>query len=164
VLVKLLVRLLLPALHCQPVSDHTRTRKHPAITSRLPITVTLRIHSGPGIRTLWGKEHHIEPPRVQFRDVETKCLCRCAVLKPALPLLLELTLLLYPDSSSVFLTDQIAKQQRSNFHSTSLRTVATMVSQSVNKTALHPKGVEYVLTLPNPKAIDIVNSSPRPQY
>jgi hypothetical protein len=69
-----------------------------------------------------------------------------------------------PDSSSVFLTDQIAKQQRSNFHSTSLRTVATMVSQSVNKTALHPKGVEYVLTLPNPKAIDIVNSSPRPQY
>jgi hypothetical protein len=95
VLVKLLVRLLLPALHCQPVSDHTRARKHPAITSRLPITVTLRIHSGPGIRTLWGKEHHIEPPRVQFRDVETKCLCRCAVLKPALPLLLELTLLLY---------------------------------------------------------------------
>jgi hypothetical protein len=47
-----------------------------------------------------------------------------------------------PDSSSTFLTDQIAKQQRSNFHSTSLRTVATMVSQSVNKTALHPKGVE----------------------
>lgn len=64
-----------------------------------------------------------------------------------------------PDSSSVFLTDQIAKQQRSNFHSTSLRTVATMVSQSVNKTALHPKGVEYVLTLTNLKAIDIVNSS-----
>ena len=64
-----------------------------------------------------------------------------------------------PDSSSVFLTDQIAKQQRSNFHSTSLRTVATMVSQSVNKTALHPKGVEYVLTLTTPKVVDIVNSS-----
>lgn len=48
-----------------------------------------------------------------------------------------------PDSSSTFLTDQIAKQQRSNFHSSSLQYV-TMVSQSVNKTALHPKGVEYV--------------------
>ncbi|KAM0723830.1 hypothetical protein Q7P37_000820 [Cladosporium fusiforme] len=47
-----------------------------------------------------------------------------------------------PDSSSSFLTDQIAKQQRSNFHSTSLQYVSTMVSQSVNKTALHPKGVE----------------------
>ena len=34
-----------------------------------------------------------------------------------------------------------------------------MVSQSVNKTALHPKGVEYVSTLTNLKAIDIVNGS-----
>lgn len=49
-----------------------------------------------------------------------------------------------PQASSTFLTDQIAKQQRGNFHSTSLRTISTMVSQSVNKTALHPKGVEYV--------------------
>lgn len=48
-----------------------------------------------------------------------------------------------PDSST-FLTDQVAKQQRSNFHSTSLRTVSTMVAQTVNRTALHPKGVEYV--------------------
>lgn len=48
------------------------------------------------------------------------------------------------NSPSTFFTDQIAKQQRGNFHSTSLRTVSTMVSQSVNKTALHPKGVEYV--------------------
>ncbi|KAL1589616.1 Phosphoenolpyruvate carboxykinase (ATP) [Cladosporium halotolerans] len=46
------------------------------------------------------------------------------------------------NSPSTFFTDQIAKQQRGNFHSTSLRTVSTMVSQSVNKTALHPKGVE----------------------
>ena len=82
------------ALPANSVREHP-PRKHPTpITSRLPITATLRIHSGPGIRTLWGKEHHIEPPRVQFRDVETKCLCRCAVLKPALPLLLEPTLLL----------------------------------------------------------------------
>jgi hypothetical protein len=64
-----------------------------------------------------------------------------------------------PDSSSVFLTDQIAKQQRSNFHSTSLRTVATMVSQSVNKTALHPKGVEYVPSCINFKLIGILDSS-----
>lgn len=49
-----------------------------------------------------------------------------------------------PDPSSTFIQDQVAKQQRGNFHSTSLRTISTMVSQSVNKTALHPKGVEYV--------------------
>jgi hypothetical protein len=66
-----------------------------------------------------------------------------------------------PDPSSVFLTDQIAKQQRSNFHSTSLRTVATMVSQSVNKTALHPKGVEYVLPSTFFQATFVVNGVDR---
>jgi hypothetical protein len=33
-----------------------------------------------------------------------------------------------------------------------------MVSQSVNKTALHPKGVEYVPTFSTLKLIGIVNS------
>jgi len=49
-----------------------------------------------------------------------------------------------PPDSSNFLQEQIAKQQRNNFHSTSLSTSIKMVAQSVNKTALHPKGVEYV--------------------
>ena len=49
-----------------------------------------------------------------------------------------------PDKSNDFLNEQISKQQKSNFHSTSLNKSVTMVAQSVNKTALHPSGVEYV--------------------
>ena len=88
VLVKLLVQLPLPL----PALSSTWLRTHPtrsrpsAITSRLPITGTHCIPLGPRIKTLWGKEHHIEPPRVQFRDVETKCRCRRVVLILALPL------------------------------------------------------------------------------
>ncbi|KAI1970645.1 Protein kinase C-like 1 [Ophidiomyces ophidiicola] len=40
---------------------------------------------------------------------------------------------------SDFARQQVAKQQHSNYHSTSLR---TMVSTSVNRTALHPTGVQ----------------------
>lgn len=42
-----------------------------------------------------------------------------------------------------FVRQQVSKQQRSNFHSTSITPVLqhTMVSQSVNKTNLHPSGV-----------------------
>lgn len=47
--------------------------------------------------------------------------------------------------SADFARQQISKQQRNNYHSTSLR---IMVSNSVNKTALHPSGVQYVLPLP----------------
>ncbi|KAK5736653.1 Protein kinase C-like 1 [Elasticomyces elasticus] len=45
-----------------------------------------------------------------------------------------------PDSASSFIKDQIAKQAKNNFHSSSLNKLA-MVTQSVNKTALHPGGV-----------------------
>lgn len=45
-----------------------------------------------------------------------------------------------------FARQQIQKQQNNNFHSTSLKMVAP---QSVNKTALHPGGVEYVLLFPS---------------
>ena len=50
-----------------------------------------------------------------------------------------------------FARQTVQKQQRSNFHSTSISsgTFNTMVSQSVNKTALHPTGVQYVLPLAN---------------
>jgi hypothetical protein len=42
-----------------------------------------------------------------------------------------------------FARQQVSKQQRSNFHSSSLRRFnSNMVSNSVNKTALHPSGVE----------------------
>ncbi|OCK73303.1 phosphoenolpyruvate carboxykinase [Lepidopterella palustris CBS 459.81] len=43
-----------------------------------------------------------------------------------------------------FVRQQVAKQQRTNFHSTSLKTVvpSIMVANSVNKTALHPGGVQ----------------------
>jgi phosphoenolpyruvate carboxykinase (ATP) len=42
-----------------------------------------------------------------------------------------------------FTRQQIAKQQRGNFHSSSLTSsVTTMVSNSVNKTALHPAGLQ----------------------
>lgn len=48
-----------------------------------------------------------------------------------------------PDTSNDFLKEQISKQQKSNFHSTSLNKAVTMVANSVNRTALHPGGVEY---------------------
>ena len=46
-----------------------------------------------------------------------------------------------PDGSNDFLKEQVNKQQRSNFHSTSLNASVSMVANSVNKTALHPSGV-----------------------
>lgn len=47
-----------------------------------------------------------------------------------------------PDASNDFLKEQINKQQRSNFHSTSLNKSISMVANPVNRTALHPGGVE----------------------
>lgn len=50
--------------------------------------------------------------------------------------------------ASDFFQQQVAKQRNNNYHSTSLR---TMVATSVNRTALHPGGVQYVFpfsTLP----------------
>merc|ERR1712217_452750 len=47
-----------------------------------------------------------------------------------------------PDGSNNFLSEQISKQQKNNFHSTSLTSgPVKMVANSVNKTALHPGGV-----------------------
>ena len=43
--------------------------------------------------------------------------------------------------SGAFARQQISQQQRSNYHSSSL---STMVSGTVNRTGLHPGGVEYV--------------------
>lgn len=60
-----------------------------------------------------------------------------------------------PDSSNDFLREQVQKQQRSNFHSTSLNKSVTMVANSVNKTALHPGGVEYVIP---PSDLDVWGS------
>jgi hypothetical protein len=53
-----------------------------------------------------------------------------------------------------FARQQVSKQQRSNFHSTSIsplfqRTSSKMVSSPVNKTNLHPSGVQYVLPSPS---------------
>ncbi|OAX78308.1 hypothetical protein ACJ72_07385 [Emergomyces africanus] len=47
--------------------------------------------------------------------------------------------------SSDFARQQQAKQQHSNYHSTSLSTsLKNMVAASVNRTSLHPSGVQYV--------------------
>lgn len=43
-----------------------------------------------------------------------------------------------------FLQQQVAKQRNNNYHSTSLR---NMVATSVNRTALHPGGIQYVYLL-----------------
>ena len=45
---------------------------------------------------------------------------------------------------SDFFEQQVAKQRNNNYHSTSL---ANMVATSVNRTALHPGGVQYVSSL-----------------
>lgn len=47
---------------------------------------------------------------------------------------------------SDFFEQQVAKQRNNNYHSTSL---ANMVATSVNRTALHPGGVQYVFLLPS---------------
>ena len=47
---------------------------------------------------------------------------------------------------SDFVEQQIAKQRNNNYHSTSLN---NMVATSVNRTALHPGGVQYVSCLPS---------------
>ena len=47
-----------------------------------------------------------------------------------------------PDTENDYLQQQVSKQQKNNFHSTSLNKSITMVAASVNKTALHPRGVE----------------------
>lgn len=57
-----------------------------------------------------------------------------------------------PDSpgplAADFFQQQLAKQRNNNYHSTSLR---NMVATSVNRTALHPGGVQYVyLIAPSP--------------
>jgi len=48
-----------------------------------------------------------------------------------------------PGASSNFVQEQIQKQQKGNFHSSSLSSsIVTMVADNVNKTALHPSGVQ----------------------
>ena len=47
-----------------------------------------------------------------------------------------------PGGATDFLKQQISKQESSNFNSTSLESSVPMVAQSVNKTALHPGGVQ----------------------
>ncbi|KAK4955473.1 hypothetical protein LTR28_006037, partial [Elasticomyces elasticus] len=46
-----------------------------------------------------------------------------------------------PPLEQDFVRQQIAKQQKNNFHSTALKRTLTM-PQNVNKTALHPGGVQ----------------------
>lgn len=55
-----------------------------------------------------------------------------------------------PPNGSDYVKQNVQKQQRSNFHSSSLKhSELTMAAERVNKTALHPGGVEYVLqTIP----------------
>jgi len=55
-----------------------------------------------------------------------------------------------PPLAQDFARQQVSKQQRSNYHSSSLSlsNSLAMVSHSVNKTGLHPAGVQYVPAAP----------------
>jgi hypothetical protein len=57
--------------------------------------------------------------------------------------------------ASDFTQQQIAKQRNNNYHSTSLR---NMVATSVNRTALHPGGVQYVAFLPHRPYLIVANN------
>jgi hypothetical protein len=62
------------------------------------------------------------------------------VIRPASPAPLA------QDLAQDFARQQVSKQQRSNFHSTSISPLfATMAPPAVNKTNLHPSGLKYVL-------------------
>jgi hypothetical protein len=43
-----------------------------------------------------------------------------------------------------FARQQIFKQQRGNYHSSSLTTPSSTMVSAVNKTSLHPAGLQYV--------------------
>lgn len=139
-------RLLQSSVRTRPVC--TRLPLRPGYQSRHRSVYTL----GPGNQDIVGQRasHRASTSTVPRLGDKMSLPARGINTRPAPPVRAYTPPLPDPDSSSTFLSDQIAKQQRSNFHSTSLRTVATMVSQSVNKTALHPKGVEYVLPLNMP--------------
>jgi hypothetical protein len=63
-----------------------------------------------------------------------------------------------------FARQQELKQQRGNFHSTSLTSsVITMVANAVNKTGLHPAGVQYVLTLAPPPTSSLTTIATDPK-
>lgn len=166
-LVKLLIRLPLPALHCLPAPK----APDPFVPDCHYVQST---NHGHPVYTLWprnqdivgqGASHRASTSTVPRRRDKMSLPSRGINTRPAPPVRAYTPPPPDPDSSSVFLTDQIAKQQRSNFHSTSLRTVTTMVSQSVNKTALHPKGVEYVLAMTNPpKPLTLPIASTGTQY
>jgi hypothetical protein len=147
-------RLLRSSVSTRP--DHTRLPLRPVYQSRQRSVYTL----GPGDQDIVGQaaSRRASTSTVPRLGDQMSLPSSGINTRPAPPMRAYTPPLPDPDSSSIFLTDQIAKQQRSNFHSTSLRTVATMVSQSVNKTALHPKGVEYVLPLVSLAAIGIANS------
>lgn len=134
------LRLLASSVSTRP--DRTRLPLRPDYQSRHRSVYTL----GPGNQDIVGQgaSHRASTSTVPRLEDKMSLPSRGINTRPAPPVRAYTPPLPDPDSSSTFLSDQIAKQQRSNFHSTSLRTVATMVSQSVNKTALHPKGVEYV--------------------
>lgn len=137
--------------------DHTRLPLRPGYQSPSRYARTL----APGYRDIVGQKASHRPSTSTVPSLGDRMSAQSSSIntRPAPPMRAYTPPLPDPDSSSTFLTDQIAKQQRSNFHSTSLRNVTTMVSQSVNKTALHPKGVEYVLTLTFPGLLSRTASS-----
>jgi hypothetical protein len=148
-------RLLRSSVSTRP--EHTRLPLRPVYQSRPRSVYTL----GPGDQDIVGQAASRRASTSTVPRLGDKMSLPSSGIntRPAPPMRAYTPPLPDPDSSSIFLTDQIAKQQRSNFHSTSLRTVATMVSQSVNKTALHPKGVEYVWSLTPFIAIGVTNGS-----
>jgi hypothetical protein len=148
-------RLLRSSVSTRP--DHIRLPLRPVYQSRQRSVYTL----GPGDQDIVGQaaSRRASTSTVPRLGDQMSLPSSGINTRPAPPMRAYTPPLPDPDSSSIFLTDQIAKQQRSNFHSTSLRTVATMVSQSVNKTALHPKGVEYVLSLTCFAAVGTTNGT-----
>jgi hypothetical protein len=100
--------------------------------------------------------HHLIPSTNNRRNKSSLCGATPGSRLPACvetqmsnrpsPLIRTLTPAL-PNSPTDFLKQQLSKQQNNNFHSSSLKTALStieMVSQNVNKTALHPGGVQYV--------------------
>lgn len=110
----------------------------------------------PGIfRYLWGRSEARATSAVIVMDSRAPSSTAATVhIPPFSPAASSTSSSPFGPLTSDFVRQQAAKQERSNYHSTSLK---TMVAASVNPTRLHPTGVQYVSAFPRVSLLYLVS-------